>query len=57
MTQPTLFRIAFLNLLAGIFAMRIYFMLKVRHAGERVMPDKVVRVPKEEYMLLEAFGE
>jgi hypothetical protein len=57
MTQPTLFRIAFLNLLAGIFAMRIYFVLKVRRAGERLMPDKVVRVPKEEYMLLEAFGE
>ena len=39
-TQQTVFRIAFLVLLAGIFAMRSYFMLKVHQAGERLMPDK-----------------
>ncbi len=40
MTAQTLFRIAFLILLAGIFAMRFYFMIKVRLAGERLLPDK-----------------
>jgi protein-S-isoprenylcysteine O-methyltransferase Ste14 len=40
MTQETIFRIAFLILLAGLFAMRFYFMYKVRQAGERLLPDK-----------------
>jgi protein-S-isoprenylcysteine O-methyltransferase Ste14 len=40
MTQETIFRIAFLILLAGLFAMRLYFMYKVRQAGERLLPDK-----------------
>jgi protein-S-isoprenylcysteine O-methyltransferase Ste14 len=40
MTQPTLFRIAFLILLIGIFAMQGYFMLKMRREGERLMPGK-----------------
>jgi len=39
MTTETLFRIAFLVLLAALFAMRGYFMIKVRRAGERLMPD------------------
>jgi protein-S-isoprenylcysteine O-methyltransferase Ste14 len=40
MTQQILFRIAFVILLAGLLAMRFYFMYKVRHSGERLMPDK-----------------
>ena len=40
MTQQTIFRIAFVILLAGILAMRGYFMLKVRRAGERLMPNR-----------------
>jgi protein-S-isoprenylcysteine O-methyltransferase Ste14 len=40
MTQQTIFRIAFVILLAGILAMRGYFMWKVRRAGERLMPDR-----------------
>jgi protein-S-isoprenylcysteine O-methyltransferase Ste14 len=40
MIQQTLFRTAFLVLLAGILAMRGYFMVKVRRAGERLMPDQ-----------------
>ena len=39
MTTETIFRIAFLVLLAALFAMRFYFMIKVRRAGERLMPD------------------
>jgi len=39
MTTETIFRIAFLVLLAALFAMRGYFMIKVRRAGERLMPD------------------
>jgi len=39
-TEQPIFRVAFLILLAGIFAMRGYFMMKVRRAGERLMPDK-----------------
>jgi protein-S-isoprenylcysteine O-methyltransferase Ste14 len=38
--QLSLFRIAFVVLLAGLLAMRGYFMLKVRRAGERLTPDK-----------------
>jgi protein-S-isoprenylcysteine O-methyltransferase Ste14 len=40
MTQETLFRIAFLVLLIGILVMRVYFMMKVQRAGERLMPDR-----------------
>src|SRR5512136_2453110 len=40
MTVQTIFRIAFVILLAGMLAMRGYFMLKVRQAGERLMPDQ-----------------
>ncbi len=40
MTQQNIFRIAFMILLAGILAMRGYFMVKVRRAGERLMPDQ-----------------
>lgn len=40
MTTDAIFRLAFVILLLGIFAMRGYFMLKVRRAGERLMPDK-----------------
>ncbi len=40
MTTETVFRILFLVLLGGVMVMRIYFMSRVRHAGERVMPDR-----------------
>jgi len=40
MTTESIFRVAFWILLAGIFVMRIYFSLKVRQAGERLMPDR-----------------
>jgi protein-S-isoprenylcysteine O-methyltransferase Ste14 len=40
MTQQILFRIAFIVLLVGLFAMRFYFMYKVLHSGERLVPDK-----------------
>ncbi len=40
MTTETIFRIAFLVLLAALLAMRFYFMIKVRRAGERLMPDQ-----------------
>ena len=39
MTTETIFRIAFLVLIVALFAMRFYFMIKVRRAGERLMPD------------------
>jgi protein-S-isoprenylcysteine O-methyltransferase Ste14 len=39
MTTETIFRGAFLVLLAALFAMRFYFMIKVRRVGERLMPD------------------
>jgi protein-S-isoprenylcysteine O-methyltransferase Ste14 len=39
METQTIFRIAFLVLLATLFAMRFYFIIKVRRAGERLMPD------------------
>jgi protein-S-isoprenylcysteine O-methyltransferase Ste14 len=39
MTTESSFRVAFWVLFAGVFVMRIYFTLKVRRAGERVMPD------------------
>ena len=40
MTTESIFRVAFWILLAGVFVMRIYFSLKVRQAGERLMPDR-----------------
>lgn len=40
MDQQTIFRIAFVILLAGLLVMRVYFMGKVRRAGERLMPDR-----------------
>ncbi|MFZ0534677.1 MAG: isoprenylcysteine carboxylmethyltransferase family protein [Anaerolineales bacterium] len=40
MTPESIFGVAFWILFAGVFVMRIYFTLKVRRAGERVMPDR-----------------
>jgi len=40
LTTESIFRVAFWVLLAGVLAMRIYFALKVRWAGERIMPDR-----------------
>jgi protein-S-isoprenylcysteine O-methyltransferase Ste14 len=40
MTTESTFRLAFGILLAALLAMRIYFMVKVRRAGGRLMPDK-----------------
>ena len=40
MTTESTFRLAFVTLLAALFAMRLYFMIKVRRAGERLMPDR-----------------
>ena len=40
MTQQILFRIAFLFLLLLLFAMRFYFMIKVRSSGGRLTPDQ-----------------
>ncbi len=40
MTQHIMFRIAFLILLAALFAMRFYFIHKVRRSGGRLMPDR-----------------
>ncbi len=40
MTTETVFRIAFLILFLMLLAMRFYFMVKVRRAGERLMPDQ-----------------
>ena len=40
MTTESIFRVAFWVLFAGVLVMRIYFALKVRRAGERVMPDR-----------------
>jgi protein-S-isoprenylcysteine O-methyltransferase Ste14 len=40
MTTESIFRVAFWILFAGVFVMRIYFSLKVRQAGERLMPDR-----------------
>ncbi len=38
--METQFRLAFLILLAALLAMRVYFMLKVRRSGGRLLPDK-----------------
>ncbi len=35
-----MFPILFLVLLVGVLAMRVYFMIRVRQAGERLMPDR-----------------
>lgn len=40
MTTETVFRIAFWVLFAGVLVMRVVFALRVRRAGERVMPDR-----------------
>ena len=40
MTAESTFRIAFWVLFGGLLAMRVYFSLRVRQAGERVMPDR-----------------
>ena len=40
MSTETIFRFAFWVLLAGVLVMRIAFALRVRRAGERVMPDR-----------------
>lgn len=40
MTTESVFRFAFWVLFAGVFVMRIYFALRVRRAGEQVMPDR-----------------
>jgi protein-S-isoprenylcysteine O-methyltransferase Ste14 len=39
MTTEPVFRLAFLILLAALIAMRVYFMIKVRRSGGRIMPD------------------
>lgn len=36
----SIYRMAFLILLASLFTMRVYFMVKVRRSGGRIMPDK-----------------
>jgi len=40
MTTAITFRMLFLVLLVGVMGMRIYFTLRVRQAGERVIPDR-----------------
>jgi protein-S-isoprenylcysteine O-methyltransferase Ste14 len=40
MTTESIFSIAFWILLGGVLAMRMFFTLRVRRAGERVMPDR-----------------
>ncbi len=40
MATEEIFRVAFWVLFAGVLGMRMYFALKVRQAGERVMPDR-----------------
>lgn len=40
MTAETVFRIAFLILLLGLLAMRVYFMIRVRRSGGRIMPEE-----------------
>jgi protein-S-isoprenylcysteine O-methyltransferase Ste14 len=39
-STETIFRLAFWVLLAGVLVMRIVFALRVRRAGERVMPNR-----------------
>ncbi len=40
METRTMFKIAFFIILAGMLAIRMYFNLRVRQQGERVMPDR-----------------
>lgn len=40
MTTESTFRLAFVIVLAALFAMRFYFMIKVRRSGGRIMPDE-----------------
>ncbi len=40
MAAGTIFRILFFVLFGGVLVMRLYFMLQVRRAGERIMPDR-----------------
>lgn len=40
MSNETLFRIAFWILIAGVLLMRVFFILRVRRAGERILPDQ-----------------
>lgn len=40
MTAETTFRWAFLILLATLFTMRFYFMIKLRRSGGQIMPDE-----------------
>ena len=40
MTTESIFRVAFWVLFGGVLAMRIAFGIRVRRAGERVMPDQ-----------------
>jgi protein-S-isoprenylcysteine O-methyltransferase Ste14 len=41
MTSEATFRLAFVILLVALFAMRFYFMVKVRRSGGRLMPDRM----------------
>lgn len=40
MTTEPVFRLAFTILLAALLAMRVYFMIRVRRSGERILPDR-----------------
>ena len=40
MTSETTYCVAFFVLLMALFAMRVYFMVKVKHSGGRIMPDE-----------------
>ena len=40
MAPEPVFRMAFIILLAALFAMRVYFMVKVRRSGGRLLPDE-----------------
>lgn len=40
MSSETVFRLAYLFLFVALAAMRIYFMVKVRRSGGRIMPDE-----------------
>lgn len=43
MATEMTFRWAFLVLLVALLAMRFYFMVKVRRAGERLMSESAIR--------------
>jgi len=40
MTSETAYRIAFFVLLLALISMRVYYMIKVRRSGGRIMPDE-----------------